>query len=286
MRILDHPPPRGTRRLGHNGRVDPLAAARASGELLEEWAAEPGRAVAYRVLTAAGAFGYAVRGADRFPAASLLKVPLALAVEAEFQSGGLAADEDVAVADVRSADAGALAVLAAAHRLTAAELLGLAIALSDNDCAAWLYRRIGLAPVQRTLVDVGCESTQVAEADRPGIGPLAGSTTAIDALAMVVAATDDVRFPTVGNALLHSVHASRIPLGVTEADIRVAHKTGSLAGVAHDAAVIECLTGTMQIAFLSRDQHDTLVTGYQMGICTRELLTRWGLSARTTRGLA
>ena len=59
-----------------------------------------------------------------------------------------------------------------------------------------------------------------------------------------------------------------------------------IAGVANDVAVINCAGGTVWIAFLAEAQHDTLVTGYEMGICTRELLDAWGLGARGTRSLA
>jgi hypothetical protein len=46
--------------------------------------------------------------------------------------------------------------------------------------------------------------------------------------------------------------------------------------------VLECVGGTAQIAFLTESQHDTLVTGYAMGLCTRQVLDAWGLSVRTT----
>jgi len=41
----------------------------------------------------------------------------------------------------------------------------------------------------------------------------------------------------------------------------------------------------VSLAFLTEHQHDTLVTGYEMGICTRGLLQAWGLAVRRTRSL-
>jgi hypothetical protein len=39
-------------------------------------------------------------------------------------------------------------------------------------------------------------------------------------------------------------------------------------------------------AFLTEEQPDPLVTGYEMGLCTRRILDAWGLGARTSRSLA
>ena len=58
-----------------------------------------------------------------------------------------------------------------------------------------------------------------------------------------------------------------------------------MTGVAHDAAVLDCDRGQVIVAFLSDAQHDTLVTGYEMGLCTRGVLQTWGLSVRRTSGL-
>ena len=264
--------------------MDPLAAERTSRDLLESWASSPGRAVACRVLTSGHAFEHEVRGNERFPAASLLKVPLALAAEDAIRRGDVAGG--VTVSALRSGRPGAHEVLDPGRTMSTAEVLGLAIAVSDNDCAAWLYRQVGISAVRRVLALLGCADTDIASADRADVGPLTGVTTAGDALAMVTAAADPAEHPLVAHALRNSIQASRIPLGATDADVRLAHKTGSLAGVAHDAAVIDCAVGTVQIAFLSRGQGDTLVTGYEMGICTRELLGCWGMGARTTVGLA
>ncbi len=269
---------------GHNGAVDHRAAERSSRDLLRSWAASPGRAVACRVVTPERSFHHQVQGNTAFPAASLLKVPLAIAAEDAIRRGDLTGT--VPVAALRSGRPGALEVLAAGRDLTPTEVLGLAIALSDNDSATWLYRQVGMAAVREVLARLGCAGTRLADAERPDVGPLTGVTTADDARTLVTAAADPVDHPLVAHALRNSIQSSRIPLGATEADVRLAHKTGSLAGVAHDAAVIDCDTGTLHIAFLSRDQGDTLVTGYEMGICTRELLEVWGLGARTTTGLA
>jgi hypothetical protein len=105
-------------------------------------------------------------------------------------------------------------------------------------------------------------------------------------LRLVGVSTDAPRYPLAAHALQHTVRNSRIPLGADGLDVRIAHKTGGLAGVANDAAMLECDGGTLWLAFLTEKHHDTLVSGYEMGICTRGLLQAWGLAVRHSRSLA
>ena len=263
-------------------------AAAASVAIMSRFAREPGRSVAVRVMTPGRAWeGGAGEDVPR-PAASLLKVPLAMAAETAFGAGSLSPAEAVPVRALLAAYDGRspLQVLAPDHALSAAEVLGLCLSLSDRACATWLLGRVGLPAVELAAADAGCETTTMACAPADPAGPLVGETTARDALALLGAAADAVRYPLTDHALRNNIRDSRIPLGATDLDVEIAHKTGSLAGVANDVAVITCAGGTVWIAFLAEAQHDTLVTGYEMGICTRELLDAWGLGARGTRSVA
>lgn len=254
-------------------------------DLLTDFATSPGRSVFLKVLTTAtpepvtAEFG--VHADTPRPAASLLKLPLALAAE----TTGLADDpRRFPIADITLCDSPLLHVLSPETTLTAAEIIGITIGLSDNDCARWLLDRMGIAAVRDAVAACGCTHTAVAA--EPGRIPLVGTTTARDAVRMIERATDAHRFPITERALRHNIHASRIPLGVTELDVEIAHKGGHLTGVSHDAALLECTGGQVLVAFLTDTQHDTVVTGYEMGLCTRGILQAWGLAARRTTGLA
>lgn len=260
--------------------------ARVTQDILDRFASAPGRSVHVVINTATDQLEAGSAQDDEFPAASLLKLPLTMAIERAVAMGRLDARDAVSASSVRSPAPGLLHALVSDPDLSVADLVGLAIALSDNDAADWLFGQVGLADVDRVIRDVGCGHTTVVAAQRSGVGPLEGTTSARDAVALLTAACDGDRYPLTSGALANSVHASRIPLGVTDHDVRVAHKTGSLTGVANDVARLECDAGTMLIAFLSRDQHDTLVTGYEMGICTRQLLQLWQLGVRRTVGTA
>ncbi len=266
----------------------PAGPQETSARLLRAFAREPGRSVLAHVETPDAAWEGGVAADEPRPAASLLKVPLALAAERAFAAGDLDADATVAV---ELLDAGGwgpepLRVLRPGLLLAAADVLGLCLSLSDRASATWLLDAVGIAAVRDVVADLGCGATTVNE-DREGAGgPLVGLTTARDALRLIVASQDAGRYPLTANALRHTVHNARIPLGANDLDLRVAHKTGSLFEVANDVAVIDCDAGTLLLAFLTEKQHDTLVSGYEMGICTRGLLQAWGLAVRHARSLS
>ena len=259
-----------------------------SARLLRDYAREPGRSVLARVETPHAAWEGGVAADEPRPAASLLKVPLAMAVERAFGSGDLDPRATVLVRRLVAGDVrpGALHVLDPDLRLTAADVRGLCLALSDRSCTTWLLDAVGLVAVRDVVADLGCDATVISvDLEHPG-GPLVGRTTARDALRLVAASTDAACHPLTAHALRNTVRDSRIPLGAAGLDVRIAHKSGSLAGVAHDVAVLDCPGGTLSLAFLTEEQHDTLVSGYEMGICTRGLLEAWGLAVRRSRSLA
>jgi beta-lactamase class A len=268
-----------------DGPADPRDA---SARLLREYAREPGRSALVRVEAAGGVWEGGVAEDEPRPAASLLKVPLAMAAERAFAAGGLDPEATVAVERLAARAPGPepLRVLRPGLLLTVADVVGLCLSLSDRACAAWLLGVVGVAAVRDVVAGLGCDATVVVEDRDAAGGPIVGRTTARDTLRLLTASQDAARYPLTTNALRHTVQSSRIPLGATDLDVRLAHKTGTLLGVAHDAAIIDCAGGTLSLAFLTEEQHDTLVGGYEMGICTRGLLQAWSLTARRGRSLA
>ena len=246
--------------------------------ILQGFAREPGRSVYAVVRSAEGEWSGGVDSDTPHPAASLLKLPLAMAVEPRL--AGLPAQRvgDLLLPDD---DGSVLQALDSDRVLSPAEMLRIMLSTSDNPCARWAWRNTGPDSVEASLRDVAAPSTRLLPDDGEGMG-FAGVTTARDAVAIVRTALDSGRFPVTAAALAHSIRNSRIPLGATDLDVQVAHKTGTLAGVGHDVAHLRCREGDMWIAFLAEEQHDILVTGYEMGICTRALLEHFGLAVIRT----
>jgi len=246
--------------------------------LLREFARDVGRSVFVRVRTTDAEWTGAVHEDVSRSAASLLKLPLAMALEPRLPDQGPQRVGDLL--DQRD-DASVLMALDPDRVLAPEEILRLMVSASDNPCARWALRSIGLPAVRAATLDGGAVATTVDE-DSGEPGMLTGTTTARDAVTLLDAALDRTRFPVSAYALEHSIRNSRIPLGATDEDVLVAHKTGTLSGVASDVAHLTCRTGAMSIAFLTDSQHDILVTGYEMGICTRLLLDHFDLQVTRT----
>lgn len=297
------------------GGVSLGAVARAEAAL-RAFAREPGRSVAVRVVIGDLRWAAQVAGDEPRPGASLLKLPLAMAVEQAmgvdsyarrtgrpavdgFVAGGpaaaeLAADETAMDGPLTAAvrvgeliadwpESTLLRALDPGRPLQAVELLRFMVSSSDGPSARWLLAVVGLEAVAKAIAQAGCTSTHVEL--RPGSpgGPLTGTTTANDAMKLLAAALDEQRHPITAGALADSTLNSRIPLGVQRRDIAIAHKTGTLFGVAHDVAMLDVSGGQVWLAFLSDAQHDTLVTGYEMGLCTQEVLAAFGLGVLGSR---
>lgn len=259
--------------------TDPVAACL---EALADFGREPGRAAWLEVRTEQATWSGGRDADEGFPAASLLKLPLAMTAEAALRNAGT--QHSVVVADLLDpADVSVLWSLMPDHRLDVVEIMRLMLATSDNACARYLLDRTTIADIAGTIAAAGCTATDVTVLEDEHSHPtLAGTTTARDAVALLKAACDAARYPVTAFALTHSVRNSRIPLGATGEDVIVAHKTGTLRGVAHDVAIIRGDGGELLAAFLTDEQHDLLVTGYEMGICTRRVLQAWEISARQT----
>ena len=246
--------------------------------LLQSFAREPGRSVYAIVRTPELEWAGGVCEDTSRPAASLLKLPLAMALEPR-----LAELAPCSVASLLQADDDAtiLRALDPDRLLAPSEMLRLMLMASDNPCARWALQQVGVSAVAAAANVSSAGASTVGENPREP-GALVGSVTARGAVAMLQAVLDTVSFPVSSAALRQSIRNARIPLGATTDDVSIAHKTGTLTGVAHDVANLRCRTGDMWIAFLAEEQHDTLVTGYEMGICTRSLLEHFGLQVERT----
>lgn len=260
-----------------------LAAAGPAREALRAFADAEGRSVLARVRMGGHEWVDGVAAEVVRPAASLLKMALGLAAERALADGTLDPSGTVPAGaiDGTGRDGSVTALLDRATALSPGDLLGLLLGASDNAAARWFAQRIPATAVQESLREAGCTDTTLAM-DPESAWVLEGTTTCADALRLLATGSDETRYPRCAHALRHSIRNSRIPLGAQDADIRIAHKTGTMTGLAHDVALLQCRQGSLEIAFLTERQHDTLVAGYAMGVCTRSVLEAWGLSVHRT----
>jgi beta-lactamase class A len=202
--------------------------------------------------------GWSYHGERWFHAASTIKVPVLLGVFGQIHAGGLALHSRVhvrnrflSVADGESyrvetsRDANSAVHQAIGKTLSVRELALHMIATSSNLATNLLVDLVGIETIQRTLEELGCagvefrrgvEDEGAFEAD---INNLITAEGLLHALRLI---TEERAFSAeLSREMLEILHAqefkSGIPAGLPDG-ARVAHKTGEISTVAHDAGIV------------------------------------------------
>jgi beta-lactamase class A len=236
---------------------------------------EPPRGVALETLRGP-ALKISVNGDSPFPAASVAKLPLAVAIYEEAAAGRLALHERVSREKIgRTAYPSILAVFSKDHSFTLEELCGLMLATSDNPTSQYLLERVGLHSVNLEAQRLGARNTRIMvgfQDEMLGETGRANVTTPDDALSMLKAMAARPSCQGLMVALKNNLRNFRLPLRLPDT-IPVAHKTGSLLGVAIDAGIIYGGNVDLAVSFLSDHQLDTARTGLAIGDCMGRI---WG----------
>jgi len=228
---------------------------------------------AERLDAADGHVRLAANEARVFPAASVIKLAVALEVLCAIEEGTLDASSRLALRESdKVLGSGVLSALDPGLELRVADLLYLAMAISDNTAANLLVERVGVHAVNARLTRLGLVTTRlrgrifVAGED----GERSPSTAAelvvllravhraeglppraCERLLALLARTQTAS--TVGRGLPDE----RFPrLGGDAPAITLAYKTGSLEGVVAEAAVVSAPGATYAIAVMSEGSGD------------------------------
>jgi len=206
----------------------------------------------------------------QLPAASLVKLPLASAVYELAAEGELALDERVPRSDVgRTAYPSILELFSPDHSFSIGELCGLMLATSDNPTSQYLLDRVGLDRVNAEAQRLGATNTRMVVGFRDeflGDQGRSNVTTATDVLVILKAFVSKTAYSPLMSALQNSVRNFRIPLRLPDTLV-VAHKTGSLLGVAVDAGIVFGGEVDLAVVFLADRQSDTALTNVAIGDC-------------------
>lgn len=211
-----------------------------------------------------------------FPAASVIKIAVALEVLCAIAEGSLTAAELLLLREEdKVVGSGVLAALQPGLRLPITDVLYLAMAISDNTAANLLVDRVGVDAVNERLAGLGLATTRLGgrifreggESSRTTAAELVTLLGRVHrceglpprACAELVALMErtqtastvgrglpDQRFPAVAAA-------SGQP---ASAPIALAYKTGSLEGVVAEAAIVRTPGATYAIALLSEGSGD------------------------------
>lgn len=207
-----------------------------------------------------------------FPGASLLKLPLAIAVYEQVDI-----QQRVRRAELgRTAYPSILEVFDEDHEFTVGELCRLMLATSDNPIPVHLMKLVGMDAVTATARRLGAVDTvmRVGFSD-PELGAAgrASTTTAADIAAILRYLATAAHLRPLITALRNSMRNFRIPLRLPD-ELPVAHKTGSLLGVVHDAGILYGRDIDLIAVFLTDGESDSAATSTHIGDCMAEI---WSL---------
>jgi beta-lactamase class A len=218
---------------------------------------------------------------ERHPAASLMKMPLAMALYNLAERGDISLDTAVDRTSLgETAYASVLAAFVDTKQFTLRELCFLMLMTSDNPASDEILRVVGAARVNEALKQAGAENSHMAVGfgdDLVGGEGRRNVTTAPDMIAVLGALYRNSRYAPIVQAMKNNVRNTRIPLRLPDT-LPIAHKTGSLDGLAHNAGIVYGDQVDLAIVFLTTDQHDTAMASIEMGDCTVRVWSALGES--------
>jgi beta-lactamase class A len=198
---------------------------------------------------------------ERFPAASVIKIPVLIEAFRQAEANRLSLDERILIQrSDRVGGFGILKELSSVEAVSLLDLLTLMIVISDNTAANLCIRRVGMDAVNETMATLGLRATvlqremmDMAARERG----LDNFTSAADAARMLeLLATDQILTPENSARALAILFRQqvndRLPLLLPPV-VRVAHKTGELPGIRHDVGVLFLDNRRVVVAALTKD---------------------------------
>lgn len=196
---------------------------------------------------------------ERFPAASLIKLPVLVEALRQQQEGALSLDETVPIRpEDRVGGFGVLKEMPSLATLSLRDLLGLMIVVSDNTAANLCIARVGMAAVNSACRSLGFGGTilqrKMMDVNARERGQDNFTTPADMAALLEMLAAGRILTPA-GCAFAIEIMKrqqvnDRLPL-LLPAGTAVAHKTGELNGVRHDVGIVYAPAGPVVVAALT-----------------------------------
>lgn len=226
---------------------------------------------------------FSQRPDEVFPAASVIKIPLVMALYADAADGRLSLDERVPVG-VTVGGTGILGALRDVADVSLRDLAMLTIALSDNTATNRLIDRIGVARVEERLAEWGCTRTKLArgmfdwDAQKRGLENVASPSEIAALLERLVCgelvdrATSDSVI-----AVLERCQDDAMLRRYFGKGVRVANKTGTLEATRNDAAIVFGASRTVVVSAFMREVEDPLAAVHILGLIGRGAARAAGL---------
>ncbi len=199
-----------------------------------------------------------------FPSASVIKIPILIELLCQRDEGRLSLDERLHLKDEEKVEgSGVLKELRAGLELTLVDLATLMIVVSDNTATNMIIDRIGTEPVNRRIRGLGLKHTVLArkmyDFEQAALGKENLCTPYEIMLLLKLAVHGKISSKSTSMEVLEIMarqqYREKIPLLLPEG-VRVANKTGSIAGVTHDAAVVYTSAGLYVLCVMTKGISD------------------------------
>jgi beta-lactamase class A len=221
-----------------------------------------------------GSTFFSQRPDEVFPAASVIKIPLVMALYADAAEGRVSLEERMPVGDIVGGT-GILRDLRDVHDVSLRDLAMLTIALSDNTATNRLIDRLGVARINERMAEWGCARSTLArgmfdwDAQRRGLENVATPSEMVALLERLVCgelvdrATSDAVIAVLERCQDDAMLRRYLGKG------RVANKTGTLAAARNDAAILFGPTRTVVACAFMREVGEPLAAVHILGLIGR-----------------
>lgn len=235
---------------------------------------DPGRSIAV-VCNAPLTCGATLRHKAPRPAASIMKLPLAMALFDKARSGSVDLTEKLPVSRFgRTRYVSILAGFDAAHELSLSEVTCLALITSDNPLTVALQDYVSFEEVNAFMrgLGLGPENVMAAGFGEAELGPAnrANRLTAEACLKLFDEVRGNPLYAPLHRALANNLRNMRIPARLPESAV-VAHKTGSLDGVINDAGIVTDADIDFMLVCLTENQPDPEATTRDIAVCAEAI---------------
>ena len=219
-----------------------------------------------------------IRGREARPAASVIKIALAMAVFHEAAAGRVDLAARVPVRKFPPTRyVSILAGFDPESAMSVREITRFALITSDNPLAVYLQTLADFDEVNRLLAGIGCgpPCRMAAGFSEEELGPKnrVNILTADDTVHLLSVVKEDPRYGDLVLALKNNLRNNRMPALLPE-HVAVIHKTGSLDGVSNDAGIVQDDRVEFIAAFLTENQPDPIQTSNDIASCTLRLFDR------------
>lgn len=206
------------------------------------------------------------RSRERFPAASLIKIPVLIYLLQECEAGNASLAETVRLkGEDKVGGSGVLLELHEGIHLTLQDLASLMIVVSDNTATNLLIDRLGIEKIQGAIRSMGFQETLLARKMMAAPeAPPANFTTPLEMYQMLEKLQQGKLLPPPETRLALEIlfrqqYNEKIPL-LLPRHVRVAHKTGEISGVRHDCGIVQENGRTLILSLLTQNVADEVGT--------------------------